>query len=182
MTGIYISMLRGINVGSQNKIRMEDLKKLYADLGFLDTLTYIQSGNVVFRTEKNRDAAREIETAIKKKFGYVVPVIIRTKKSMQRIIEGNPFLQEKNILHDKLHVTFLSGQPAQIPSSLPLSDGADRMVVAGMEVYLYCPGGYGKTRYNNTFLEKKLGISGTTRNWRTVQALQALAESLSGEG
>ena len=105
----YISILRGINVSGQKKILMADLKALYENLQFENVKTYIQSGNVVFKSEKklaDADTAKRIEEAIQKKYGFHVPVIIRSHKELEKVIASNSFLSEKNIDLKKLHVTF----------------------------------------------------------------------------
>ena len=93
----YISILRGINVGGKRKILMSDLKELYQSLGFEDIQTYIQSGNVIFNSalDKN-EISIQIEKAVFEKYGFEVPVIIRTKEELQKIQSSNPFVESKN--------------------------------------------------------------------------------------
>src|SRR5690349_15767045 len=109
----FISILRGINVSGQKKIQMTDLKELYESLTFKDVTPFIQSGNVIFKSKKSPDEklAKKIEDAIHKRYGFDVPVIIRTVEEMQHTISANPFLQQKNIDVEKLHVTFLAEIP-----------------------------------------------------------------------
>ena len=175
----YISILRGINVGGQKKIRMEDLKALYEWLGFRDVTNYIQSGNVIFTTSLNIKIpalSEKIERAIEKKYHFLVPVIIRTADEMYQILSSNPFLNEKGINREKLHVTFLEELP-QSTNVIVIKEGdfsPDMFRIIGKEVYLYCPGGYGNTKLSNTFFEKKLHMKATTRNWKTVGKLAEL--------
>lgn len=105
----YISLLRGINVGGKNKIRMSDLKALYENMGFLDIKTYIQSGNVIFSYPcKDKEALSEnIQKEIIKKFGIQSIVLIKTKNEWQAVIKNNPYLNNSSIDISKLHVTFL---------------------------------------------------------------------------
>src|SRR5579863_5669733 len=105
-----ISILRGINVGGKNSIPMAELKTLYEDLGFKNVTTYIQSGNVVFLTDEKDipSLADKIEKSIHKKYGFRVPIITRTVKEIQALVDGNPLLKRKGIDIGKLHVTFLS--------------------------------------------------------------------------
>lgn len=172
----YISILRGINVSGQKKILMADLKTLYEDLQFRNVKTYIQSGNVVFKSEKkvdDEDTAKRIEKAIQKKYGFQVPVIIRSYRELEKVIASNPFLSEKDIDPKKLHVTFLS----EIPSKERLNElnsvgfSPDEFTIQGKEIYLHIPVSYGETKLSNSFFEKKLKVTATTRNWNTVNKL-----------
>ena len=172
----FISILRGINVGGQKKILMSDLKVLYQSLQFKDVETYIQSGNVVFKSDtkfSDTEMAKEIEKAIEKKYGFQVPVIIRRKKELQNIISDNPFLKDKNIDTKKLHVTFLSNLPdkTNIESIGNIDFLPDQFIIKGKEIYLHIPESYGETKLSNNFFEKKLKVSATTRNWNTVNKL-----------
>jgi len=172
----YISMLRGINVSGQKQIRMVDLKSLYESLGLMNVQTYVQSGNVIFGSPE-QDAAKlteTIEAQIKETFGFSVPVLIRTANDFQRIIESHPFTQEDPI---RVLVTFLHECPDQSKwNDLRLhKDKVDDFALGEQEIFLFCPGGYGTTKLSNTFFEKKLGVIATTRNWKTINALYAIA-------
>jgi uncharacterized protein (DUF1697 family) len=172
----YISMLRGINVSGQKRITMEELKKSYGSLGFQDVRTYIQSGNVVFR-HPGTDAmkvASEIERGLKRSFAFDVLVIVRTRDELQDLVEANPFAGKDE---GKQHVTFLSEKPSVFPAEEVgrAKDKAEEFSVRAMEVYLFCPNGYGNTKLSNNFFERKLKVSATTRNWRTVNALLLMA-------
>ncbi len=175
----YISILRGINVRGQNMIKMEALKKMYVDLGFQKVQTYIQSGNVIFISPETN--AREIELVISKQialdFGYVVPVIVLSVGELKAIVEANPFVNTSLKDPSLLHVTFLANKPAPFDEAEINSKILDNeaFVVTSNAVYLYCPAGYGITRLSNTFLEKKLKVSATTRNWKTTTELLKLA-------
>lgn len=172
----FISILRGINVSGQKKILMADLKSLYENLKFKDVKTYIQSGNVVFKSDEKLsdiDLAQKIEITIDKKYNFDVPVIIRSKEELGKIILANPFLKENNIDVKKLHVTFLSQIPAtkSVESMEEINYSPDQFIIKGKEIYLYIPGSYGETKLSNNFFEKKLKLSSTTRNWNTVNKL-----------
>lgn len=176
----FISMLRGINVGGQNRIKMPELKVLYESLGLAGVTTYVQSGNVVFDSDVT-DAAqisKMIETRIKRAFGLSVQVLIRDAGQFRQIIAANPFLTWRSEDPTKLHVTFLATVPSAeaITALGSPTDHADEFIPAGREIYLFCPNGYGKTKFSNTFFERKLGVAATTRNWNTVTALYRLAE------
>lgn len=174
----YVSMLRGINVGGAKRIAMPKLASLYEALGFEAVRTYIQSGNVIFESaDQNVVGIREaIEEKIRASLGVSVAVIIRTMEDLSQITVGNPFIA-RGMDAKKLHVTFLSDVPANasLASGEISRDGADEFYLTGKEIYLFCPDGYGRTKLSNSFFEKKLGVSATTRNWKTVNTLLALA-------
>jgi uncharacterized protein (DUF1697 family) len=175
----FISMLRGINVGGQNKIKMPELKALYESLGLAGVATYVQSGNVVFDSDATDAAqvAQMIETGINRALGLSVQVLIRDAGRFRQIIAANPFLTRRNEDPTKLHVTFLAATPSTeaITALGSTRDHAGEFIPAGREIYLFCPNGYGKTKFSNTFFEKKLDMAATTRNWNTVTALYRLA-------
>lgn len=178
----YICILRGINVSGQKKILMADLKLLCEDLGLKNTVTYIQSGNVIFDADKKTSDVQleeKIHKAIEKKYGFDVPVIVRTVQEMQHLLHTNPFIKKKGIDVEKLHVTFLATSPvaAEIKSLQTYDYPPDEFIVAGKEVFLHCPINYGETKLSNKFFESKLKVSATTRNWKTVNKLVELAES-----
>jgi len=176
----YISILRGINVSGQKKILMSDLKALYIDLGYENVVTYIQSGNVIFdsKEKKKFKLKNQIESSIKDKYKFHVPVEIRTKLEMSKIIKNCPFGSIDIIENTtKVLLTFLSAVPSknninEIQNYVKLPE---KLVVTGKEAYLHCPNGYGKSKLSNNFLEKKLGVSATTRNWKSVLKLYELS-------
>lgn len=176
----YISILRGINVSGQKKIKMLDLKLLYESLGFQDVVTYIQSGNVIFEaSDKNVSNIKTlIEEAIEKKYKFYVPVEIRTNREIENIIKNSPF-GAVDLAKDgtKVLVTFLGAKPDKVKVSTVLGCVVlpEKLVVKGREVYLYCPNGYGKSKLSNTFLENKLGVEATIRNWKSVYKLYELS-------
>lgn len=175
----YIAILRGINVSGKNIIRMEALQQLFENLQFKKVKTYIQSGNVIFNTDINYSKStlcHQISHAIKNQFGYEVPVLVLATEELSKIMEMNPFLKGKSIDTQKLHVTFLASMPdvESVKKLEAMNFGADRFFVIGDVVYLFVPDSYGKTKLSNSFLECKLKVSATTRNWKTVLALNEL--------
>lgn len=176
----FISILRGINVGGQKKILMADLKSLYESLKLKEVTTYIQSGNVSFKTnDKFPDIklAEQIEKAIYKKYDFEVSVIIRNKDELKKIISSNPFSKEKDLDVKKLHLTFLSETPgkAEIKNVSGVDYFPDQFIVKDKEVYLHITESYGETKLSNNFFEKKLKVKATTRNWNTVNKLLEMA-------
>ncbi len=180
----YVSMLRGINVGGHQKIRMEELRALYEDLNFQRVKSYIQSGNVIFTANQSNIAelTSRITEKIKHTFNFPVTVIIRTEKELEDIIQNNTFLKQEKVDISRLYLTFLSDTPAVYAlSGIGSIEGSyDQWVIAGngKEIYLYCPHGYGRTKLTNNFFEKKLGIFATTRNWKTVNKLYDLVREI----
>jgi uncharacterized protein (DUF1697 family) len=176
----YISILRGINVSGYKKIRMAELKDLYEMIGFTEVVTYIQSGNVIFKAEDIVPAVhlgKKIEKAINAKYQFQVPVIIRTPAEIKKVLSSNPFLKEKGIDIERLAVTFLHDMPeaADIEQVRKFDFPPDRFQINGKEVFLHCPGGFGNTKYSNSFFENKLHTTATTRNWKTVGKLAELS-------
>ena len=173
----YVALLRAVNVSGQNKIAMADLRRQLASVGYHDVTTYVQSGNVVFRIASTPEATvvRDLEREIHRGFGLRVTVLVRTKAQLQEIGSRNPFLR-RDADPTTLYVTFLAARPspAAVKALAAKAGGPDEAVAHGREVYLYCPGGYGRTKLNNAFLEKRLDVRGTTRNWKTVTTLGEL--------
>ncbi|MGV7222004.1 MAG: DUF1697 domain-containing protein [Nitrospinales bacterium] len=175
----YISMLRGINVSGQKVIKMTDLMSLYESLGFKNVVTYIQSGNVIFETPtKTQNKLKgQLEKAIRRKYNFHVPVVIRTKSEMNKIVINIPF-NKLNPTEDgtKVLITFLSQKPNEINLSTiqQYVKSPEKLIVIDKEVYLHCPNGYGKSKLTNIFLEKKLEVEATTRNWKSVIKLNEL--------
>ena len=155
---------------------MADLRSLYESLGFGNVQSYVQSGNVVFDSnEQDVTKLKEsIEAQIEAQIGFSVPVLILTAADFQRIIESHPFKNEEAI---RVLVTFLYMHPEQ-SKLLDLShyeDKVDKFAIGEQEIFLFCPGGYGKTKLSNTFFERKLDVVATTRNWKSVNALYEMA-------
>lgn len=175
----YISILRGVNVGGQAQIKMEALKKSYEKLQLSNVRTYIQSGNVIFDAAEGDTHAIEskISSQIEADFGVKVPVIVLTSELLKRIIEENPFTKDPGKDIAFLHVTFPAEMPKQYDreSIEDKKQGDEEIRFSEKAIYLYCPHGYGRTKLNNNFLEKKLKVGATTRNWKTTLELLRLA-------
>lgn len=174
----FISLLRGINVSGQKKILMNELKTLYESIDLKDVTTYIQSGNVVFNSgENNKNKIADlISRSIKQKYGFDVKVLIRTRNELAKIIKQNPFLKNEGVDVKRLYVTFLERKPdAKLINNLAADkETIDSYKVIGTEVYLHVPGGFGKTIFSNSYIENKLRLNATTRNWNTVNKLLQL--------
>lgn len=176
----YIALLRGINVNGQKLIKMDHLKSIFESMPVSRVRTYIQSGNVLFEAEeRNSDRIREsIESKLKDALGYKVDVVVRTKDELERTVAGNPFEEDGAPADDgKIYVSFLSEKPTAEALRVLASfqSDVDEYRAAGREVYIRCRGQYGKSLFSNNFLEKKLGVIATTRNWQTVNKLVSMA-------
>jgi uncharacterized protein (DUF1697 family) len=179
---VVISMLRGVNVGGHNKIKMDSLRALYESLGLEDPRTYVQSGNVVFTTDE-RDLvrlARRLEEGIERSFGFRPAVIVRTSSELREVIARNPFATRRGINPSKLLVTFLASDPGPEVREKVLQIKADpeELRFVGRELYIYFPNGMARPKLPWTVIEKMLKTPGTGRNWNTVTKLLEIAESL----
>jgi uncharacterized protein (DUF1697 family) len=177
----FIAILRGINVGTGRKVPMADLRKLCESLGLQQVQSYIQSGNLVFELP-NPEPIPELETRLEKAFsevfGFEIPVLVRTSEEWVNSIAQNPFLKEKNVDIERLHLTCLKELPSpelleKIKSFQYLPD---RYEIIGRDVFIFCAAGYGTSKLVNSFFESKLKKSATTRNWKTVIQLNELAK------
>ena len=175
---IYVSMLRGINVGGHKRIKMDRLRQSLETLGFEQVKTFIQSGNVVFTTGKRSALAlsRQIENKILEDFGFSVCVITKTADEMRQSLEKNPFLREGGIDPERLHVVFLSEAPASeaLKKLAELTILPDRSQCVGTEIYLYLPNGVAQSFWMKTPLDRVLSVVTTTRNWKTVNCLHQM--------
>ncbi len=171
----FAAMLRSINVGGRNRVAMEDLRALVASIGYGHVATYLQSGNAIFTGRGgSRKAAKAIEERITADLGLSVPVLARNSSELAGVLASTPY-GRLDVDPRTLHVTFLDAapDPTDVQDLVERADGfgTDRFEVIGTEIYLHCPGGYGETKLNNGYLERRLGVRATTRNWRTVTAL-----------
>ncbi len=175
----YVAMLRSVNVGGRNRVGMDALRALVESAGYRDVATYVQSGNVVLSGRGTpKSVGRAIEERMASSLGISVPVLVRSKPQWGALLARTPF-SSRALDPKTLHVTFLAETPDPEAVEALVADadrfGDDRARVVGGEVFLHCPTGYGRTKLNNTYLERRLGCTATTRNWRTVTTLAAMA-------
>ena len=180
----YISVLRGINVGGHKKIKMADLKALYIGLEFTNVITYIQSGNVIFESSETNVSLLidKIEGGILKQYGFEVPVLIRTTEVWHNIIQNHPFDVDALENLTTISVTLLSSAPSETSFTTLMSyvKAPDLLTLDDKTIYLYTPNGYGKTKITTNFIEKKLEVKATTRNWKSVMKLHELSKDEKG--
>lgn len=170
----FVSMLRGINLGGKNRISMEELRTLYASLGFENPRTYVQSGNVVFgSTMKNSELVSVISRKIKKEMNIDLPVFVRSHAQISKIVASAPYSRKD---WPKMHVTFLSEEPKNVSDEAidKFVGKGEKYKLIGSEIYLFLPNGYGRTKLTNNLFEKKLHLTATTRNWNTVATLHKM--------
>lgn len=174
----YIALLRGINVGGHKKIKMADLKETLIAAGFKNVVTYIQSGNVVFKdaSEDMGMLQKKIKSAIKKRFGFEVTVVVITQDMLQDILLRNPFAEKlKNGLIEEKKMYFMmlckSYDVSAVQELSAISFDLEEFVITKNVIYLFAANGYGKTKLNTNFFEKKLKCETTTRNLRTMNKL-----------
>jgi len=169
----YIALLRGINMGGKNKLKMAELRTALATLNFENVSTYIQSGNIVFQSsKKNVDAiAKSIKTLLQTSFDLEIPVIVRSKQTFLKEKEQNPFIKaDANVDISQLYHTYLEKKPTTFDPEMlqKINVKEDKYQIIDQCIYLYFPNGYSQTKLTNALWEKKLQITATTRNWKTV--------------
>jgi uncharacterized protein (DUF1697 family) len=171
-----VALLRGINVGGRNSIPMAGLRSALEELGLEDVMTYIQSGNVLFRSRTPvRTLPARIEEAIADAYGVRPAVVLRTPAELQRVVDSTPFTDSA-----KAHVVFLDRKPTAAAAARldPDRSPGDVFDLVGRELYLHLGNGAGRTKLTGDYLERTLGVRGTQRNWNTVVKLLALAREL----
>ncbi|MCY3912621.1 MAG: DUF1697 domain-containing protein [Chloroflexi bacterium] len=176
--GVYIALLRAINVGGTKKLLMADLRAMFEAAGCTEVRTYIQSGNVVFRADPAlaERIPELIEGEIAASKGFQVPVVTRSAAEWSAVVSGNPFLAA-GADPAQLHVGFLAEEPgtARIAELDPNRSPQDALEVRGREVYLHFPNGTARSKLTVDYFDRTLGTTITIRNWRTVGKLLAMA-------
>ena len=176
---VYSALLRGINVSGQKKIKMAELRKHLEAGGFTNVDTYIQSGNILLRSDlKSRSSVSEkISGIIMDAYGFDVPTIVLTQDELHGILINNPFVKQRDEDEKRLYVTFFR-EPVErtVLDEIPADTYLPEEFIAGDSwVYFFSPKGYGNAKMNNNFFEKLTGIPCTTRNWKTCKRLWELS-------
>jgi uncharacterized protein (DUF1697 family) len=175
----HILLLRGINLGSTNRISMPDLRAALEDAGFGDARTYLQSGNVVVSSGAKADTvARKTERLIKKEFGLDIPVVVRTRAELAKVVELNP-LAKVVTSPKRYQVSFLDGKPSRevIQRIEDTAAPGERVEVHGREIYAWHPDTIARSKLWALLAGQNLGVTATARNWATVQKLLELADA-----
>lgn len=173
----HLALLRGINVSGHNMMKMDALKAMLENIGFQNVRTYLQSGNVFVDSEE--DAAKVgfmIKQEIFKVFGHEVPTIVITKGDLELCFKNNPFFKEKDIDTKKLYVAFVSiALKKESINDLKISQfKPDEASIDENRIFIKYAVGAGKTRFDQKYIEKKLNVTATIRNWNTVTNLLAM--------
>lgn len=171
----HLALLRGINVSGHNLMKMDALKKALEHFGFQNVQTYIQSGNVFVDSEEENgpSVGFQIKQEIFKVFGHEVPVIVIGKQDLENCFTNNSFLQEKDCDTKKLYVAFISKELSSgAMNDLKMSQvKPDACEIDGNRIYIKYAVGAGKTKFDQKYIEKKLNVTATIRNWNTVTKL-----------
>ena len=177
----YVALLRGINVGGKNKVKMEILREVLSAEGFENVKTYINSGNVIFAPPEtdNKILAEQIESAIEKEFGLNIKVMVRSVDEIKEIIKNNPF--EGQFENDKdVHVFFLDEELTNEKRELLLSNNNENEMysVRNREIFCHLKISVLDSLMGKDYIGKKLKVSATARNWRTVNKIIEIAETI----
>lgn len=176
---IYIALLRGINVGGHNIIKMADLRQLLEKIGLQKVKTYIQSGNVLFEAEQDTTLlTQQLEEEIKNTFGFPVPVILRTAEELEQIIKDCPYSVDSLNEGESVQLAFLADEPSQekIDYLQGFKSELDECQIVGKEVYLFFRQSIRDSKLATQL--PKLGVPATVRNWKTVLKIAAMAKEL----
>jgi uncharacterized protein (DUF1697 family) len=174
-----VVLLRGINIGSRNRISMPELRKALEGAGYDDVRTYLQSGNVVLSGAASaREAARDCERLIADRFGLEIAVVARTRSELAKVIDRNPL---GRVAKDpkRYQVSFLETKPAPklVHELEDVAAEREEVVSIGREIYAWHPDGVARSKLWAKLAGKNLGVTGTARNWTTVTKLLELANA-----
>ena len=178
--GVYVALLRGINVSKGNRIAMRDLVRIFEDAGCDQVKTYVQSGNIVFSLTP--DAAKSLPDVVKHALADLLNIkswiVLRDLESMRAIVANNPFA-DLNAPPTSVAVAFhrTESAPPTLAFTGDLESIPDRIEIRGSETYLYLPAGFNKSKLPPKFFTKDLAET-TTRNWRTVTKLLDMMEAI----
>lgn len=175
----YLLFLRGVNVSGKNILKMADFKECLHKNNFPNAKTYIQSGNILIpNTPLNSETLKiKIEELLLKQFNIDTICIVKTLEELKTTLLKVPFSTEST---KEMYFTFLSELPAKKNTETLLEQNYNQDIFEIEKdcIYLKCANGYGKTKLNNNFFEKKLAIKATTRNWNTLTKMIALGDGL----
>ena len=175
----YAALLRGINLGSRNRVPMAELRRLLSDLGLADVRTHLQSGNAVFSSDAGPESLRSrIEGAISRRFGFDVACLMRTGGELRAVIEANPLADVAND-GSRLMVLFLSDNPdpGLLAHNDPVALDPEGIRIGQRVIYQWCPNGLMAAPPVSAFVEKRLKLIVTARNWNTVTKLGTLLDA-----
>lgn len=172
---LFIALLRGINVGGHHKVPMAELREMLEIAGLKRVQTYIQSGNIVFEFSKDKSTAEKlIQATIFNHFGFEIPVIVKTRAEIESIFDACPFGLEKKtksyfIIFNK------TPEPNDLLEGQQIMLENEEVVITTKALYLYSSLGMGKSKFNMKSFERKLKVTGTSRNYNTMLKLLSLS-------
>jgi uncharacterized protein (DUF1697 family) len=174
----WICLPRGINLGRVNKVNMPQLRKALAAAGFDDVRTYVQSGNILVNS-RLRSAGKvsgAIRAVLTEEFDVDCAVIVRTPRQIRDILAWNPFPEQAAASPTTVQVIHLAAEPdpERVKAELATDWSPDGLAVHGLEACISHTGGMHASRLQHAPLLKRLGVNGTARNWRTLQAIAAM--------
>jgi uncharacterized protein (DUF1697 family) len=182
IVAVILSLLRAVNVGGHNKVRMADLVALYESLNLEAPQTFLQSGNVLFRSSARdmEGLAQRIEAGLKRRLGIRTEVMLRTRAELRGVMEENPFAARRGLEPSKLLVYFLTRAPSAAARATfaGMKFSPEELMLRGRELYIYFPNGVGRSKLPWRALEAALGALSTGRNWNSVTRMLALAEEM----
>ena len=175
-----ICFLRGINVGGRNKIKMADLRQLFASLGFRNPRTLLQSGNIIFAADDaDLDAIRErIESGIKERYGFDVQAVLRGPQAFQATLDNHPFTQAQLERGSHAMVAFLSGA-ADTDDVVALREnnpGNEVIAAANDALYIFYTDGVARSKLDTKRIERALDAQATARNWKTCMRIKKMLD------
>ena len=178
----HLALLRGINVSGHNMIKMDALKTVLENAGFQNVQTYIQSGNVFVESSEENSASVgfKIKQEIFKELGLEVPVLVISKEDLEACFKNNPYLKENDCDSKKIYVAFISKElQGSAINDLKISQfKPDEAAIDKSRIYIKYAVGAGKTRLDQKYIEKKLNVVATVRNWNTVTTLLNMFQEL----
>jgi uncharacterized protein (DUF1697 family) len=177
----FVALLRAVNLGPHNKVSMADLKAVAERAGLSEARTLLQSGNLVFEAKTKPSASLEklLETALAKELELKTPVVVRSAAEWRAAVDGNPFTKEAKSDPGHLVLMPLKAKPekAAVAELVKAIVGREQAKLIGQQLYLVYPDGIGVSKLTSALIEKKIAVSGTGRNWNTVQKIAALLEA-----
>lgn len=179
---VIVCLLRGVNMAGHNKIKMDELRRVCGTVKLRDAQTYVQSGNIVFRTDE-RDLERltkKIQSAIERKFGISPRLVLRTAAELRDVVARNPFAKKRGVEPNKLAVIFLASEPTAEAraAALKIQAEPEEWHLHAREAFIYFPNGMARPKLSWPTIERRLKTTGTGRNWNTVTKLLEMAEKL----
>ncbi len=177
----FIALLRGINVSGKNIIKMADLRQFLEELNFKNIITYIQSGNIIFDSKISNIGKLEksITEKINEHYGFNVEVIVITPTEIEYVLNNNVYANDNKKDPKRIYITFLQMLPTKenIENLKSIDHLPEEFIIDGKIIFGYSPNGLGNAKVNNNYIQKKLKVSATSRNWQTINKLFELTQN-----